>query len=152
MGKKAEDLLIPLLKDESGDVRKRVVSSLASLGSVRPEAIGFFMDVLTHKTPEDEALLEPVLNALADAQMLRGKEPQLEDAVADLLKDSAVLGFLKRKSVPDDRVKESAVKALGALGTSKSAKALKKFASDRNTSLGKAAAEALRKIEGGKKP
>jgi HEAT repeat protein len=152
MGGKAEALLIPLLKDENVDVRKRAVSSLASLGSVRPEAIGFFMDVLTHKTPEDEALLEPVLNALADAQILRGREPQLEDAVADLLKDSAVLGFLKRKSGPDDRVKESAIKALGALGTSKSVKALKKFASDRNTSLGKAAAEALRKIEGGKKP
>jgi len=151
MGRKAEDLLIPLLRDENGDVRKRVISSLAALGCVHPEAIVFFMNVLTHKTAEDETLLEPVLNALAEAPIPRGQEPQLEDALADLLRDSAVLGFLRRKSGQDFRIKEGAIKALGTLGTSKSVKTLRKYASDKNAVLGKAAFEALQKIEGIKK-
>ena len=41
MGRKAEDLLVPLLKDENGDVRKRVIPSLAAIGCAHPDAVVF---------------------------------------------------------------------------------------------------------------
>lgn len=148
MGERAGNLLVPLLRDENEDVRKRAISSLAAIGCVLPEAVSFFVNVLTNKTGKDDTVLEPVLNALEEAPIPRGKEPQLEDALIDLLRDSSVLGFLRRKSDQDLRVKEAALKALGAFGTSKSVKTLKKYSSDKSTVLGKAASEALERIEG----
>jgi HEAT repeat protein len=148
MGKKAEDLLVPLLKDENGDVRKRVISSLAAIGCAHPETVSFFVNVLTNKTGEDDAVLDLVLNALVEASIPRGKEPLLEDALIDLLKDSPVLGFLKRGSDRDIRIAEGGIKALGTLGTARSVKTLKKYAAQKNAVLGKAASEALKKIEG----
>jgi HEAT repeat protein len=148
IGEEAGDLLVPLLKDENGDVRKRVISSLAAIGCVNPEAIGFIVNVLTNKSGEDDTVLDLVLNALAEAPIPRAKEPPLEDALIDLLKDSPVLGFLRRKSDRDLRIAEGAIKALGTLGTAKSVKILRKYASEKNTVLGKAASEALERIEG----
>jgi HEAT repeat protein len=88
-----------------------------------------------------------VLNALAETSIPRGREDQLEDSLIGMLKDSSVLGFMKRKSGQDLKVKQGAIKALGALGTSKSLKTLKKCASDRDAAISKAAAEALKRIE-----
>ena len=148
MGEKAGDLLVPLLKDENADVRKRTISSLAAIGCVAPEAISFFVNVLTNKVVEDDTVLDVVLNALAEAPIPHGKEPQLEDALLNMLKDSSVLGFLKRKSEQDLRVKQCVIKALGNLGTSKSIKTLKKYAFDKATIISNAAIEALAKIGG----
>lgn len=151
MGERAGELLVPMLKDEDGDVRKRVISSLTLIGCAAPEAVSFFMNVLTNKTEEDDAVLDLVLNALAEATIPRGQEQQLEEALIGILKDSSVLGFLKRKSEQDLRVKQGAIKALGNLGTSRSVKTLKKYASAKDTVISKEASEALQKIEGLKK-
>jgi HEAT repeat protein len=150
MGEKAGEFLIPLLKDENGDVRRRVISSLAAIGCASPEAMDFFVNVLKNWATADDAILDTVLNALAETSLPRGREDQLEDALTGMLKDSSVFGFMKRKSDQDLKVKHGAIKALGALGTSKSVKTLKKYASDREAIISKAATEALRKIEGTK--
>lgn len=150
MGEKAEELLIPMLKDENADVRRRVISSLAAIGCVSPEAIEFFLNVLKNWTAADDATLDTVLNALAETSIPRGREDQLEDALMGMLKDSSVLGFMKRKSGQDLKVKQGAIKALGAVGTSRSVKTLKKCASDRDAAVSKAATEALKKVEGAK--
>jgi HEAT repeat protein len=147
MGEKAEELLIPMLKDENADVRRRVISSLAAIGCASTEATDFFVNVLKNWTAADDATLDTVLNALAETSIPRGREDQLEDSLIGMLKDSSVLGFMKRKSGQDLKVKQGAIKALGALGTSKSLKTLKKCASDRDAAISKAAAEALKRIE-----
>ncbi len=148
LGEKAGELLVPLLKDENEDVRKRVISSLAAIGYVNAEVIGYFVDVLANRAGEDDSVLDLVLNALNEARIPRGQEQRLEDALIEVLKDSSVLGFLKRKSGQDLRLKQGAIKALGVFGTSKSAKTLKKYASDKDATISRAASEALKKIEG----
>jgi HEAT repeat protein len=151
MGEKAGELLVPLLKDENADVTRRVISSLTAIGCVAPEAVSFFGNVLKNKRGEDDSVLNLVLNALAQVPIPHGQEQQMEDALIEILKDSSVLGFLKRKSEQDLLVKQGAIKALGNLGTSKSVKTLKKYVSDKDTVISKAASEALEKIEGFKK-
>ncbi len=151
MGEKAGDLLVPLLKDENEDVRKRALSSLAAIRCVNTEAISFYVNVLTGKAGEDDTVLEQVLNALSEAPIPRGQEQRLEDALIGILKDSTVLGFLKRKSGQDLRLKQGAIRALGAVGTSSSVKTLKKYISFKDAVISKAASEALQKIEGARK-
>lgn len=146
LGEKGEGLILPLLKDENADVRKRAAFSLGSMRSTNPGLLSFFVEVLTDKT-EDDTMLEQVINTIVDINISPGKEPKLEDALINMLKEPSILGFITRRTQPGLQLRSGAIKALGILGTSRSLKVLEKYISDENTILSKAASEAVEKIK-----
>lgn len=146
LGEKGEGLILPLLKDENADVRKRAAFSLGSMRSTNPGLLSFFVEVLTDKT-EDDTMLEQVINTIVDINISLGKEPKLEDALINMLKEPSILGFITRRTQPNLQLRSGTIKALGILGTSRSLKVLEKYISDENTILSKAASEAVEKIK-----
>ncbi len=147
LGEESQGLLIPLLKDEDADVRKRVISSLGTTRCTSTEFLSFFVDVLKNKTGEDDTTVEQVINTIANIDIPPNKEPSLEDALIDMLKESSILKMVRKKSQISLQLKVGLIGALATLGTAKSLKILNKYTSDKNSRISKAASEAIEKIE-----
>lgn len=92
-------------------------------------------------------MLEQVINTIVDINISPGKEPKLEDALINMLKEPSIFGFITRRTQPSLQLKSGAIKALGILGSSRSLKVLEKYISDKDTILSKAASEAVVKIK-----
>lgn len=146
-GKQGEGLLVPLLNDKDPEVRRKVMNSLASLGSSHHELLKVFKDTLTDTPAADESLRAEVVGYLPNIHMPPAKASELEDALLGILKESSLLSIVKKESDHVLSLKKDALAALGFIGSAKSFNIVSKYSSHRNQLLSQAAAESMRRIK-----
>jgi HEAT repeat protein len=120
-GADAADALVPLLKEEDGDIRRTVVRVLAANGS--PEAVTYLIGLLKKK---DNAIRPGVIQALG-----MGKRKDARAEIEKLLKDA------------DWLTRTRAAEALGSIGETASAELLIALAKDPETNVKVAALDAM---------
>jgi HEAT repeat protein len=146
MREKGEGLLVPMLVDKDIDVRKRVLSALASMSSIHPAFIDFMSNTLKNRVEDEAPLLEQVLNIIPDIALPPEKREAFEDSLITILKESSGFSTFIRRAQPGVQVKSGVIKALGSVGTSKSLRILQKHTSDKNQTISRAAIEAVQNI------
>jgi len=143
MGTKCEGLLVPFLKDGNPEIRRRALFSLGSIKSAHPEFLSSLLALL-EKSEEDEAVLEQLINIAGEVHIPPEKAHLFEKALLQILKEH-IFG-ISRKTHPGIKVKLAALKALSRLGSAESVKTLKKYLSEKNSVLARAARETCEKI------
>ena len=143
MGRGGEELLIPFLKDENPEVRRKAMFSLGGLKSTHPEFLNSLAAQL-EKMEGDEVVLEQLINIAAELELPPEKAQLLEKPLNQILKEH-IFGISK-KAHPGAQVKVAALKGLGRLGSAESLKTVKKYLSEKNPVLVRAAGEAYEMI------
>jgi HEAT repeat protein len=140
-----EKLLVPLLADPDGEVRKRAATGLAASGCKNRLLLNYFLPLLTGKNEHKEMEPEQVLELMMGLDLQGDARGRVEDILHDILKAPSILERITRESQSGDALKNSAIRLLGNMGGEKSIKVLKRYASSNNT-LSRAASEAMDKI------
>lgn len=141
-----EKLLVPLLSDPDGEVRKRAAIALAISGSANPKLLDYFLDLLTGKNEQKEMEPEQVLDHMTGLALHGDAMARVEDTLLDILKAPSLLARITKENQSGDGLKRSALRLLGNAGGEKSVKVLKRYASGNDMRLSRAASEAIDKI------
>jgi HEAT repeat protein len=141
-----ESLLLPLLTDPDTEVRKRAATSLVGLKSAHPKLLDYLIGLLTDKSGDGNSDQGQIIELMTDLDLPHNERSRLEDIIIELLKGPSILARVTKQVKPGPAFKRSAIELLGKSGTTKSARVLKGYVSDKDPALGKAASEAIEKI------
>jgi hypothetical protein len=141
-----QKLLVPLLSDPDGEVRKRAAIALAASGCANTILLNYFLGLLTGKNEQKEMEPEQVLDHMMGLDLQGDARARVEDTLLDILKAPSLLARIMKENQPGDALKSSAVRLLGNTGGEKSIKVLKGYASGKDMLLSRAASEAVDKI------
>jgi HEAT repeat protein len=144
--KDGEQLLVPLLSDPDGEVRKRAAIALGALGSVNTNLVDYLLGLLTSKDEQKEMTPEQVLDHMMGLDLQEDARARVEDALIEILKAPSLLARITKEN-PGVVLKRSAVKLLGNSGSAKSTKVLKGYISGKDAVLSVAALDAIEKIK-----
>ncbi len=141
-----EKLLIPLLSDPDGEVRKRAAIALAAAGLASTVLLNYFLGLLAGKNEPKELEPEQVLDHMMGLDLRGDARARVEDTLLDILKAPSLLARITQEHQPGSAVKKSALRLLGVAGGEKSIKVLNRYASDKDMLLSRAASEAMDRI------
>ena len=142
-----EQLLLPLLSDPDGEVRKRAAIALVALGPANTKLVDYLLGLLTSRNEEKEMAPEQVLDHMMGLDLKEESRARVEDALIEILKAPSLLARITKENQPGAALKRSAVKLLGNSGSAKSTKVLKGYVADKDKVLAGAASEAMAKIK-----
>jgi len=141
-----EKLLVPLISDPDGEVRKRAAIALVGLGSENTKLLDYLLGLATGKSQQREMEPEQVLDHMMGLCLQGDARARVEDILIEILKTPSFLARLTKEDQPGFALKSSAVRLLGNSGSAKSSKVLKACASGKDKVLSRAALEAMEKI------
>jgi len=141
-----EKLLIPLISDQDGEVRKRAAIALAVLGSANTKLLDYLLGLVTGRSEQKEMAPEQALEHMLGLGLQGDARVRVEDTLIEILKAPSLLARITKEDRPGVALKSSAVRLLGNSGSAKSFKVLKGYASGKDRALSAAASEAIEKI------
>lgn len=146
-GEKGAQLLIPLVKDADHDVRKKAVAALAAIRYADSGLLKSFGDFLKEETVKDETMKKEIMKYLTRVPVSSAQVAGLEEALHGILRVSPIMDMVRKETEETLSFKADALAALGAIGTPKSRKVLKKYSSHKEQVLSRAASAALEKFD-----
>ena len=143
--KDGERLLLPILSDVDGEIRKRAAVALAGLGCEAPALLDSVIALLKENNAEDADQMTEILHSLSVPQQA---SQRLEEVLIELLKGPSFLERITSKPQAAAGLKKAAIDLLGTIGSEKSIKVLKGYSPKKDPVLGQAALSATEKIRG----